>query len=259
MSAGESKYPEKILIVDDETVVADTLGAILSSQGYDVRTAYSGAAAIEAARSFGPDVLISDIRMPGISGLDAAELITQSLPRCGIILFSGHMTATMLKDQRIEDFGWTVISKPVPPQELLASVAAILARKSKEPLTILNVDDAEIARYAVTHILQHAGFRVKEAATGAEALRLAQTRPDLILLDIHLPDMTGFDVCMRLRQSPETAHIPIVHLTNTCRDEVSRQRALALGANGYLTQPVEPEPLVALLRRLASPGTAIAN
>ncbi len=258
-SVENSKNRSKVLVVDDEHIIADTLSAILSFQDYEVRTAYSGEEAIDVARVFYPDVLVTDIKMGGINGLDAAAMILKSVPKCGVILFSGHVTAAVLQDERIDQFGWTLLSKPVPPQDLLAAVKVILALKSKEPLTILNVDDAEIPRYTVTHILEHAGFRVREAATGAEALRLAKTRPDLILLDVHLPDMTGFDVCMQLREWPETAKIPIVHLTNTCRDEASRQRALALGANDYLLQPVEPEPFVALLRRLAAPSTSAAN
>ena len=66
---------------------------------------------------------------------------------------------------------------------------------------ILNVDDYEASRYARTQMLQRAGFHVLEAGTGAEALRLARERPDLVLLDVNLPDMDGFEVCRRLRAS----------------------------------------------------------
>jgi CheY-like chemotaxis protein len=260
MNSRVTKGPHKrILVVDDERLIADTLGMIVGCQGFEAQVAYSGEQAVEVARDFRPDVLVSDIRMPGMNGIDAAEIIAESVPKCGVILFSGHIANMGFVDERIERYGWTLLAKPIPPQDLVGAVKMVLAIKSKEPLTILNVDDADIPRYTITHILEHAGFRVKEAVNGADALRLAKTLPDLILLDIHLPDMSGFEICTQLRKWPETAKIPIVHLTNTCRDDASRQRALELGANDYLTQPVEPEPFIALLRKLAAPSTAAPN
>jgi signal transduction histidine kinase len=115
---------------------------------------------------------------------------------------------------------------------------------------ILNVDDALANRYATTRMLMAAGFAVVEAGTGEEALRLAQQGPDLILLDIHLPDMLGFDVCTKLRADPATSSIPVVHLTATVRRPDAKVKALELGADAYLTEPVEPEELVATINAL---------
>src|ERR1700683_3805292 len=78
--------------------------------------------------------------------------------------------------------------------------------------TILVVDDNEPARYALRRMLQIHGYVVEEAATGAETLRAAEKRPDLIILDIRLPDLNGYEVCRRLKASPRTALIPVLHL-----------------------------------------------
>jgi len=81
-------------------------------------------------------------------------------------------------------------------------------------------------------------------------LRLAQTRPDAILLDIHLPDMSGFEVCRELKANPETARIPIINLTSEAHDNTSENVARSLGADAYLTHPIDGERLCALLRTL---------
>jgi two-component system cell cycle sensor histidine kinase/response regulator CckA len=118
------------------------------------------------------------------------------------------------------------------------------------PGTILNVDDDLAARFALTHVLREAGFQVHEAGTGAEALRLAADRPDLILLDVHLPDANGFDLCRRLKEDPATSAIPVVFLSATVVQGEDRIRGLALGADDYFIKPVEPAVVVAHVRAL---------
>jgi PAS domain S-box-containing protein len=114
---------------------------------------------------------------------------------------------------------------------------------------ILNVDDHDAGRYAVTRILTNARFRVREAATGSEALRIvADESPDLVLLDVNLPDMNGFEVCRRIKDNPATARIPVLHITASSLAGADRARGLEGGAENYLIEPVEPEVLVASVR-----------
>jgi PAS domain S-box-containing protein len=110
---------------------------------------------------------------------------------------------------------------------------------------ILNVDDDEAGRYALTRLLRHEGFVVLEAASGAEALRLVREAPDVVLLDVHLPDIDGREVCRRIKADPATADIPVVHVSATARELADRTAALRNGAEGYLFQPVEAEELIA--------------
>jgi len=116
--------------------------------------------------------------------------------------------------------------------------------------TILNVDDDEASRYAVSRILKQAGFEVLEAASGEEALRLVDRNPDLIILDVNLPDIDGFEVCRRIKSNPATDFIPILHLSATYQDSESRVKGLEGGADSYLTHPVEPLVLIASIRAL---------
>jgi PAS domain S-box-containing protein len=113
---------------------------------------------------------------------------------------------------------------------------------------VLNVDDDDTGRYAVTRMLELNNFLVKEAANGAEALRMAASeQPDVILLDVNLPDIDGFDVCRRLKATPATARIPVLHITASLVQGAEMARGLEAGAESYLTEPVEPEVLVATI------------
>jgi PAS domain S-box-containing protein len=118
-------------------------------------------------------------------------------------------------------------------------------------VVVLNVDDYEPGRYARTQVLKNAGFAVREAATGAEALNLVATEdPDVVLLDVNLPDMNGFEVCRRLKTDPATARLPVLHLSSTFVTPGYRVIGLEGGADAYLTEPVEPPVLVATVNAL---------
>jgi two-component system, cell cycle sensor histidine kinase and response regulator CckA len=114
---------------------------------------------------------------------------------------------------------------------------------------ILNVDDDEGSRYAVTRILELAGFEVGEAANGEDALRMArELQPDLVLLDVNLPDIKGFEVCRRLKLASETSTIPVMHITASYARSSDLAKGLDTGAEAYLIEPVDPEVLVATIR-----------
>jgi len=115
---------------------------------------------------------------------------------------------------------------------------------------ILNVDDDASGRYATTCLLQREGFEVTEAATGEETLRLAQERPDLILLNVNLPDISGFEVCKRLKADARTSAIPLMQISAISVTNAHKTADLDSGADAYITQPVDPGVLVATVRAL---------
>lgn len=117
--------------------------------------------------------------------------------------------------------------------------------------TILNVDDYPPARYARTRIMSAAGFKLEEAGTGADALQLArELKPQLIILDIHLPDISGLDVSKQLKQDPSTAGIVVLHISATAVEPSDVIKGLEHGADTYLTEPVDAGVLVATVRAL---------
>ncbi|HYW05578.1 MAG TPA: ATP-binding protein [Longimicrobium sp.] len=117
-------------------------------------------------------------------------------------------------------------------------------------LTVLNVDDYPAALYATTRLLRQAGFNVLEAATGTDALARASETPDLIILDVNLPDVDGFEVCRRIKADPRTASIPVLQMSAAYRGSEHRAQGLEGGADAYLAQPVEPRELLATVRAL---------
>jgi signal transduction histidine kinase len=127
---------------------------------------------------------------------------------------------------------------------------------TSSPPRLAYVEDNDALRYATSRILREGGFTVVEADTGAEGLRLARSQPDLMLLDVRLPDMSGFEVCRRMKADPATASIPVLHLSHTYGAGDKVAEGLDGGADAYLTQPAEPRVLLATIRALLRARTA---
>ena len=109
-----------VLVVDDERVIADTLTMILNQSGFEARAVYSGEKAVEMASTFAPDMLISDVIMADLNGIDAAIQIRSILPSVKILLFSGQAaTADLLEKARAQGYEFEILAKPVHPQDLL--------------------------------------------------------------------------------------------------------------------------------------------
>ena len=121
---------------------------------------------------------------------------------------------------------------------------------SNPEATILYADDTEAQRYAVSRVLRRAGFEVVEAVTGRQALELLSTSPDLVVLDVNLPDISGLEVCRRIKSAEATARIPVLQVSASFVNTEARVAGLEGGADAYLVQPIAPEELVATIRAL---------
>jgi PAS domain S-box-containing protein len=116
--------------------------------------------------------------------------------------------------------------------------------------TILYVDDDEDDRRLLGRVFREAGFRVLEAATGGDALRLCHEQPDVVVLDVRLPDISGFEVCRRIKTNPATGLIPVLHLSAAHVSSGDRVQGLQRGADSYLVKPVDPHELLASVHAL---------
>jgi PAS domain S-box-containing protein len=116
--------------------------------------------------------------------------------------------------------------------------------------TILVVDDHPTTRYATSRVIRAAGFQTLEASTGTEALALARGRVSAVVLDVHLPDVNGFEVCRELRADIATTTLPVVHLSATFVRNEDKVMGLDAGADAYMIHPVEPPVLIATLQAL---------
>jgi PAS domain S-box-containing protein len=115
---------------------------------------------------------------------------------------------------------------------------------------ILVIDDQKQTRYVFRRILTYAGYTVEEAKTASEGLAKALSSPDIIIADVNLPDMLGYDLCRRLKANSLTAGIPVLQISASFISDESKVQALQGGADSYLTQPVEPTVLLAQIQAL---------
>jgi two-component system, sensor histidine kinase and response regulator len=116
---------------------------------------------------------------------------------------------------------------------------------------IVNVDDNEPARYARSRILKTAGFEVHEASTGRESLKVIATlRPDVVLLDVHLPDANGIEICRELKANPDNASLLVIQMSASALTAPHATASLNSGADMYLMEPIDPDVLIATVRAL---------
>ena len=132
----------------------------------------------------------------------------------------------------------------MPPEPLISTTI------DRSRHTVLVVDDNPTTRYTTARVIRAAGFETLEAGTGGEALALAGRQVSAVVLDVHLPDFSGFEVCHELRLKPETATLPVVHLSAAFVRNEDKVAGLNAGADAYLVHPVEPPVLIATLQAL---------
>jgi CheY-like chemotaxis protein len=133
-STRTNEFHPSVLVVDDETVIADTITKILSLSGYNATAAYDGDSALESALLKPPQLLLTDVVLPGMNGIELAQTIKRVYPDCKILLFSGQASTTDLLASSHDDVRrFTLLSKPIPPDRLLAMVAEHLKVPAAAP------------------------------------------------------------------------------------------------------------------------------
>jgi CheY-like chemotaxis protein len=123
----DKKPQPLVLVVDDERVIADTLSMILSKCGFTTMTAYDGTSALQLANAAPPDLIITDVMMPGMTGIELAITISKTIPTCKILLFSGQAaTVDLLEQARGAGYNFTTLTKPVHPTDMLRRISEYL-------------------------------------------------------------------------------------------------------------------------------------
>lgn len=116
-----------ILVVHDERVVADCMATLLRRAGFEARTAYDGTSALEIALEASPDLLVSDVGIQGIDGVQLAMAVVNSMPECRVLLFSSHETQRNVESARAEGYAFSSLAKPVHPASVMRQVMACFA------------------------------------------------------------------------------------------------------------------------------------
>ncbi len=136
LTAETDPHRPVILVVDDECVIADTLAAILTSRGFAAMPAYDAESALDFAGMIPPELLLSDVVLPGMSGIDLAIAMKEAVPDCRVLLFSGQAaTVNLLAAARDAGHDFTVLAKPIHPGDLLARISELDVRFRPEPQT----------------------------------------------------------------------------------------------------------------------------
>jgi diguanylate cyclase (GGDEF)-like protein/PAS domain S-box-containing protein len=260
-----SPHRPRILIVDD---VHENLHLLMNvlGPGHTMTAATSGEKALELARRTPqPELILLDIRMPGMDGYSVlsnlkADPATAHIP---VIFVSGLDDAADVASGLqlgVADY----ITKPVDPELLLLRVSTQLAlQRYREDAALFEGDASDVAAAAPTVLLVddvpenvhgllevlRDDYRVQIASTGARAIEMVQgpTPPDLILLDVMMPDMDGLAVCQHLKSLPERNRIPVIFIT-VADSTADKLRGFAMGASDYITKPFDIDEVWARVR-----------
>jgi CheY-like chemotaxis protein len=235
-----------VLCIDDDSTGLSLRKMMLEAEGYYVFTANNGEEGIALLDAERIDAVILDYNMPEMNGGEVARRIRDRWSNIPVLMLSGYPDDVPEEAVHLVD---AFVTKGEAPERLLQVLAANLQGRSLGRITILNVDDNQEHRYAITRVLQHAGFNVIEARTGREALQLAWSRPGLVVLDINLPDMLGFDVCRRLKSNRMTRDIPVIHISATYPTEQFGKLSVNSGASRFIEHPNDLTELVGLVQQ----------
>lgn len=236
---------KKILIVDDEKDIREIIKIPLLEDGFQILEASNGKEAIELAQKEKPDLITLDIMMPNIDGFQAAKVIKENPATADIPIIILSVLSQDKKNfmQGIADY----ISKPFKPDELVKKIRKIIedAGQADKSKNILIVDDDPDVIDIITVSLREKGFSLVSASNGVEALeKLKIFIPDLIILDIHMPKMDGYELIKSLKKEPKFNSIPIIVLTGTYISKHDIKHGLTLGATKYMTKPFTIDALV---------------
>jgi signal transduction histidine kinase/DNA-binding response OmpR family regulator len=255
--------PMRILVVDDHPNTATTLARAISQigPGVEVISATSGKTALEKVQDGAVDLLITDMMMPDMNGLELIEKLRShpaGRPSYTILITAYDVPGLKVSARRLKVDD--IIIKPIRPDLLCQTVRRVLedwggaklpkqATESQQSFKILVADDQADNLTLLSRYLLNEGYSVIMAADGVETLEKTHAEmPDLILLDVNMPEKDGFEVLQEIRADPAIKFIPVIILTAARIDPVDMQSGLYLGADDYVTKPFERRELMARIR-----------
>ena len=262
---------KRLLVVEDNPAEQISIRELLGYKDIDIDTVDSGAAALEALNDAIYDCVVLDLRLPDMTGFEVLEQLrdTPKLQDLPVVVFTGR-ELTPEEDAQLHQFARSVVVKDVEsPERLLDETALFLHRvvgdlpKPKQDMLdrlhrsddalagrkVLVVDDDVRNIFALSSVLERRGMTVLSAGTGREAIQTIENTPDLaiVLMDIMMPEMDGYETMQVIRQNPSLRRLPIIALTAKAM-KGDREKCLEAGASEYLAKPVNTEQLLSALR-----------
>ena len=259
----------RILIVDDEKDILKAISRSLRSSGYTIETASSAQDAIRLMEAQAFDLVLTDIRMPGMSGIDLIRHLSRLYPKTLYIVMTGHGDVDIaVEAMKIGAFDF--MQKPIDYRSLRIAIESALGHyfhltpsgshhetEDKTEtferigrLKFLIVDDNANNLFLLRALLDaHFDALVVEASTARQALKQVNEETfDLILMDVQMPEMDGFEATSLIKSRPQTAHIPIILLTAYDPDQQFIEHGLEKGAVDYLAKPINDDQLIHRIR-----------
>jgi response regulator RpfG family c-di-GMP phosphodiesterase len=244
----------RILIVDDSAVFRTSMKKILGSMNAEIILAENGQEGLNLALREKFDIVVSDIDMPKINGIELCRSLksTQSTQGTPVVMVSTFDSDTDV-DKGFQAGASAYLSKYEIQHRLLETVEGVLSKsKFKGEHLVMVVDDSKVVLRIVEKGLAESGFKVITAENGKKALNLLKTvRPDLILSDIEMPDIDGFDFCQAVHTDPDFSSVPIIAMSSKT-DRGYMKRMLRNGASAYLCKPFNIDELVILVDKMLS-------
>ncbi|MCU1270473.1 MAG: two-component hybrid sensor and regulator [Acidobacteriaceae bacterium] len=262
---------KRLLVVEDNPAEQLSIRELLGYDDIDVTTVGTGAEALDAITDQSFDCVVLDLRLPDMSGFDVLERLrdTPAINDLPVVVFTGKELSPE-EDARLHTLARSVVVKGVEsPERLLDETALFLHRvvielpaekqrmldrlhRSDEALVgrkVLIVDDDVRNIFALSSVLERRGMTVLTAGTGREAIATLESTPDLaiVLMDIMMPEMDGYETMQVIRQNPSFRRLPIIALTAKAM-KGDREKCLEAGASEYLAKPVNTEQLLSALR-----------
>jgi len=262
---------KRLLVVEDNPAEQLSVKELLGHDDIDVEVVQTGAEALAAAGEGSFDCMVLDLRLPDMNGFDVLERLrdTPSLSDLPVVVFTGK-ELSLEEDTRLRVLARSVVVKGVEsPERLLDETALFLHRvvadlpsekqhmlerlhSSDEALVdkkVLVVDDDVRNIFALSSVLERCGMIVLTAGTGREAIETLESTRDvaILLMDIMMPEMDGYETMQVIRQNPSFRRLPIIALTAKAM-KGDREKCLEAGASEYLAKPVNTEQLLSALR-----------
>ncbi|MGC1461136.1 MAG: HAMP domain-containing protein [Terracidiphilus sp.] len=262
---------KRLLVVEDNPAEQLSVRELLWYEDIDIDVADSGSSALQALEAGNYDCVVLDLRLPDMTGFDVLERLrdTPKLNDLPVVVFTGR-DLTPEEDAQLHVLARSVVVKDVEsPERLLDETALFLHRviadlpkekqqmldrlhKSDDALAgrkVLVVDDDVRNIFALSSVLERRGMTVLSAGTGREAIETIESTPDLaiVLMDIMMPEMDGYETMQVIRQNSALRRLPIIALTAKAM-KGDRERCLEAGASEYLAKPVNTDQLLSALR-----------
>lgn len=236
----------RVLVIDDDTGVANSLSIQLKYFGFDVEAINSLSELDQLVKSFHPDVIIADINFPEgeLAGIDAMHQLTQTNKVDIPFIFLTSHTDITARLQAVRAQGKAFFTKPVNISKLLDKITELTSMEEETPFHVLVVDDDKALVELMTYLLNKSGMKAKGISNPLSILdEMDFERPDLILLDLHMPECTGIEIAQVIRQHDRYAHIPIVFVSAEDSRDLQFEAVLR-GGDDFLMKPVKAEELI---------------